>query len=102
MILLQITIDITLTGTNDHSPIFEPSQYNVTLMEYDSLNRISQVSSGSAIVTVSATDGDGTDTPAGQIEYRILSGNFLGGLQVFDISNPSVSIKLLTYENSIA
>lgn len=89
--ILQVTVNVEVIGTNDFNPVFDAPQYNATLIEYDSLLMVNGVAADSTVQTVHATDADGMDTPAGQIEYRIASGNILGGEMIFDIPTPIVS-----------
>ena len=86
-----MTVNVEVIGTNDFNPVFDRPQYDTSLIEYDSLLMMNGVSPNVTVQTVHATDGDGTDTPAGQIEYRIASGNIVGGEMIFDIPIPIVS-----------
>lgn len=87
---MQLTLTVSLTGTNDHSPIFDESQYQTMLTEWSDITG-SGVTVGATVATVHATDADQMDTPSGQIEYVILTGNTLNGMVIFDIPIPSVS-----------
>ena len=89
--LPQITVVISLIGTNDHSPIFDMPQYTANLREYHALEMTNGAAVNSTVQTVHATDGDGEDTPAGHVEYRIVSGNTINGEKIFEILIPSVS-----------
>lgn len=77
--------------SNIHSPVFEQLSYTVTVPEYNEITSEPGVTAGSTVATVTATDADGTGILAGQIEYRIASGHFLGTTQLFDIPQPGVS-----------
>ena len=71
-------------------------QYTASLREYHALEMTNGAAVNSTVQTVHATDGDGPDTPAGQIEYRIVSGNTINGEKIFDILIPSVSELAMT------
>ncbi len=90
-VCVQFTLDISLTGTNDHSPIFEQPQYLAMLTELSDITG-TMAAVNTTVSTVHATDGDGLDSPSGLIEYVILTGNTLNGEVVFDILIPSVSV----------
>ncbi len=87
---MQLTIAISVTGTNDHSPIFGETQYVATLAERNEITMVT-VTVGAPVDTVLATDQDEPNTAAGMIEYRILTGNMLNEVTVFDIPDPIVS-----------
>ena len=57
------TLTVSVTNSNDHSPVFSPASYSAPISENDSV--------GKTVVTVTATDGDTGDT----ISYSIASGN---------------------------
>lgn len=88
---LQVDVVITVTGTNDFSPVFDSSIYRSSLQEFDSFTEISPIMPGHVIITVHATDRDGLGSPAGQLEYRITSGAVQQGVEMFSIPEPSVS-----------
>lgn len=90
--ILQITVDIAVIGSNDHTPIFDQNVYNTNLAEYDSISLTSSISPGQAIVTVRATDGDGPGSAAGILEYRIASGAVQFGAEMFSIPDASVCL----------
>lgn len=83
---------VSVIDSNDFSPVFAQGSYVTTVTENDDLSGTPGIAAGSTIATVSATDADGTETLAGQIEYSIASGHFLGNDQLFDIPLPNVSI----------
>ncbi len=87
---VQLMIEISVTGTNDHSPIFGETQYMATLAERNDITGV-EVAVGAPVDTVLATDQDEPNTAAGMIEYRILTGNMLNGVTIFDIPDPIVS-----------
>ena len=87
---MQLTIAISVTGTNDHSPVFGETQYVATLAERNEITNVT-VTVGAPVDTVLATDQDESNTAAGMIEYRILTGNMLNRVTVFDIPDPIVS-----------
>ena len=77
--------------SNDHNPIFTLPQYSAQITEHDDIRGVSVVQPGDNIGFVSATDQDGMSTAAGQIEYEIVSGHILNSVQLFNITDPSVS-----------
>ena len=83
---------IVIEESNDHNPIFTMQQYTAVIVEHDSIRNISGVPPGTTVGLVSATDQDGISSPAGQIEYQILSGHVLNSVQIFNITNPAVSL----------
>lgn len=89
-----MTVNIEVIGSNDFNPEFDQIQYITSVREYDALLGVANVTSGTTVQTVHATDADGTATLAGQLEYRIASGNFFGTDKIFDIPIPSVSLKV--------
>ena len=64
-------VDITITDSNDHSPVFDQSEYSAVIRE--------NLASGTVLLRVSAGDSD-TDTAHTDIEYTLSisegSGNF--------------------------
>ena len=90
--LLQITVIIMIEESNDHNPIFTLPQYSAEITEHDDIRDISGVMPGATVGLVSATDQDGMSTPAGQVEYEIVSGHLLNSVQLFNITDPSVSL----------
>ncbi|XP_061188650.1 protocadherin-9-like [Saccostrea echinata] len=80
----KIDIDITVTDTNDNSPRFEHSSYNVSVQE--------NVTIGTVVLTVRATDPDLRDN--GRVSYR-LSGetSFFGLFFMIDESSGDISVK---------
>ena len=91
VLTFQIMVIITIEESNDHNPIFTMQQYTGEVVEYDSIRNINGVAPGTAVGLVSATDQDGISSPAGQIEYQILSGHIVNSVQIFNITNPAVS-----------
>ncbi len=89
--LIQIDVDITVTGTNDFSPVFDSSVYRSSLQEFDSFTGTSPINPGSTVIIVHATDRDGLGSPAGQLEYRVTTGAVQLGVEMFSIPDPSVS-----------
>ena len=89
--IFQIMVIIMIEESNDHNPIFTVPQYTAQINEHDAITGVSGVQPGATLGVVSATDQDGLSSPAGQIEYEILSGHFLGSEQLFNISDPTVS-----------
>ena len=65
-------------------------QYSGEVTEYDSIRDLTGVAPGAVVGLVSATDQDGISSPAGQVEYEIVSGHIVNSEQIFNISNPSV------------
>ena len=82
---------IMIEESNDHNPIFTMPQYTALITEHDAIRDVSSVMPGAPLGTVSASDQDGLSSPAGQIEYEILSGHLLGDEQLFNITDPTVS-----------
>ena len=83
---------LVIEESNDHNPIFSQVQYSVEVTEYDSIRDVNGRMPGSTIGTVSASDQDGLNSPAGQVEYAIVSGNLVNGVAVFNITDPTVSL----------
>ena len=83
---------VSVIETNDFNPVFDVDSYSANVAEFDALLATSSLSAGDVVATVHATDQDGMETAAGQIEYFIFSGNFLGNDQIFDIPIPSVCV----------
>ena len=77
--------------SNDHNPIFTMSQYTALITEYDAMRNVVGAQPGATVGVVSASDQDGLSSPAGQVEYEIVSGHILGGEEVFNITDPTVS-----------
>lgn len=82
---MQVDIDVTITGTNDHTPMFDDNGYSTNLQEFNSLTMTSTVSPGQLVTTVHATDRDGISTAAGRVEYRITNGAIQFGEEMFRI-----------------
>ena len=93
LISFQITVILEIEESNDHNPIFTQAQYSVQLTEHDSILNVNGVMPGTTIGLVSASDQDGLTSLAGQVEYAVVSGNLLGGVAVFNITDPSVSLR---------
>ena len=72
---------------NDFSPVFVMDRYDATIQEHNDITG-DNAGNDTVVETVFATDDDGSNTAAGQIEYYITGGNERG---IFDIPNPSVS-----------
>lgn len=89
----QIRVIVMIEESNDHNPIFTMPQYFAQIREYDSITDTNGAVEGSAVGVVSATDQDGLSSPAGQVEYEIVSGHLLGDEEIFNISDPDVSFK---------
>ena len=86
---------VTVIDSNDFSPVFSQSRYTASISEFDEITGIPGIAPGSTIGSpVSATDADGTETLAGELEYAIASGHFLGTDQLFDIPLPNVGVQL--------
>ncbi|XP_067670754.1 protocadherin Fat 4-like [Haliotis asinina] len=62
----DVNVTLTLQDQNDNSPTFHPGTYTQSIPE--------GVSTGRSVITVSATDDDGTD-PNNVIYYTIVSGD---------------------------
>lgn len=92
---MQITIEITVVGANDHTPMFGQDDYSVNLQEYNAITMMTPVTAGQVVITVTATDLDDPTTLAGMLEYQILSGAMQFGVEMFSIPNPSVSIFII-------
>lgn len=60
-----VKVHITVTDINDNLPVFKPATYSKTFPE--------DVTKGTPVVTVTATDKDSTSN--GQIMYTIINGN---------------------------
>jgi len=75
----QITITITVVGSNEHAPVFDTDHYQTSIVEHDDLLNTSNPSN---VITVHATDRDNDP-----IEYIITGGN---GQGIFDIPIPEV------------
>ena len=91
MMSYQIMVIITIEESNDHNPIFTMQRYTAEITEHDSIRDISGVAPGTTVGLVSATDQDGLSSPAGQVQYQIVSGHILNSVPVFNITNPAVS-----------
>ena len=86
----QIMVIIVIEESNDHNPIFTMQQYTAEIVEHDSIRNLNGVPPGASVGLVIATDQDGISSPAGQIEYQIVSGHILNSVQIFNITNPAV------------
>lgn len=100
--MLQITVIVTIEESNDHNPVFTMTQYMNQITEHNAITGISGAQPGAPVGTVSATDQDGTSSPAGQVEYVISSGHMLGNEQVFSIPDPTVSYTIYIIHSQAA
>ena len=90
MCFLQITVEITIIDVNEFNPVFSMDTYVGRVDEHNGITG-DNAGNGTVVETVIATDDDGPNTAAGQIEYYITGGNQLG---IFDIPDPNVSVSL--------
>ena len=84
-----------MVGANDFNPVFDFNSYNASLQEFNAITMSSPISPGQTIVTVRATDRDGTSTSAGRLEYRITNGAMQLGVQMFAIPDRRVNNMIL-------
>lgn len=90
IIITQVDIDITVTGTNDFTPQFDSTIYRRSLQEFDAITRMSPVTPGTTVAIVHATDRDGPGSPAGMLEYRVSNGGVQLGVEMFTVPDPQV------------
>lgn len=77
-------LTVTVRDTNDHSPVFEQSEYRVTIRE--------NVEVGFEVITIRANDGD-TPSNANMI-YRIVNGDGVNSGFEIDTRNGLVKIRV--------
>ncbi|XP_046579035.1 protocadherin Fat 4-like [Haliotis rubra] len=65
----EATLVVTVRR-NPNTPVFVQSAYNITISEYTAVQDV--------VATIRATDADPSDTPSGQLVYRITSVTFPG------------------------
>ncbi|XP_046579032.1 protocadherin Fat 4-like [Haliotis rubra] len=65
----EATLVVTVRR-NPNTPVFVQSTYNITISEYTAVQDV--------VATIRATDADPSDTPSGQLVYRITSVTFPG------------------------
>ncbi|XP_035677121.1 protocadherin Fat 4-like [Branchiostoma floridae] len=63
----NITVSVHVNPVNEFTPVFNDSSYSTNLYE--------NITSGTVVVTVGATDGDRSDQAQGMVRYSIVSGN---------------------------
>ncbi|KAK7902003.1 hypothetical protein WMY93_018772 [Mugilogobius chulae] len=76
-------VTITVSDTNDHSPVFEQSQYRVTIKENTEV--------GFEVLTVRATDGDAPSNA--NMIYKIVNEDEVGSVFEIDPRNGLVRIR---------
>ncbi|XP_019645840.1 PREDICTED: protocadherin Fat 4-like [Branchiostoma belcheri] len=63
----NVTVSVHVNPVNEFPPVFNDSSYSANLFE--------NITSGTVVVTVGATDGDNPDQAQGMFRYSIVSGN---------------------------
>jgi len=84
------TVMINVTDINDNSPVFNQSQYNLTILETATIN--------SAIFTANANDAD-TDTNA-NVSYSIVTGNSVNTFSIDSDTGVISLIRPLNFEST--
>ncbi|XP_053314421.1 protocadherin-23 [Spea bombifrons] len=86
----SVTIFISIIDSNDNSPVFENTEYHVSVKEHHPVN--------SGVATVSATDFDTGNN--GQITYSIVSGNDGGFFTIDEENGVVILVQNLDYEET--
>ncbi|XP_033930567.1 cadherin EGF LAG seven-pass G-type receptor 1 isoform X1 [Pseudochaenichthys georgianus] len=76
-------LTITVSDTNDHSPVFEQTEYRVSIRE--------NVEVGFEVITIRATDGDAPSNA--NMIYKIVNGDGVNSVFEIDSRNGVVKIK---------
>ncbi|CAH1802939.1 unnamed protein product, partial [Owenia fusiformis] len=83
-----MTLTVNLDDVNDNSPVFSKNAYSINIDE--------SISTGTSVISVSATDNDSSSN--GQIRYTIVGGDGVGIFSLATITGEITSIALLDFE----
>ena len=87
---VSTVVQVTVTNTNEHAPIFNKSQYNISVLE--------SLPFGSVVLTVLAVDGDAD--ALGEVTYSIVGGNPQQSFGILSIEGTIFLTDSLDYETT--